>query len=258
MLVLERRFDGIEERLAHVDIALPERLELIEALLEAQAAALAGAPRPDATAIVEQVDLHVALAGQDLEARIERALAGQDLEGRINRALAGQDMGARIDRLENLVVASHETTIEIVGELVAAGREAPAVAPDGPDDQPVAPALEARLDRLESLVDASHNLMMDALGQAAPGPALSRLEQRLEGAEAELRSRLDKLEHRVGDTHQVTIEAIKALPAADLVGSLIEGVVTTGEMLDAELMDLKRMLVDQQPANRPGDGSRSR
>jgi hypothetical protein len=48
-------------------------------------------------------------------------------------------------------------------------------------------------------------------------------------------------------SHAALIDRVAQLAPAELVARLLQGVVTTGEMLDAELIDLRRLLADLRP-----------
>jgi len=95
------------------------------------------------------------------------------------------------------------------------------------DPDAVGAVLDRRLDRLETLVTSFHETTMGTLGRNH-----------------------DQLVAAVDASQATLIDRLAQLAPADLVARLIQGVVTTGEMLDAELIDLKRHLADQ--SRRPG------
>lgn len=85
-------------------------------------------------------------------------------------------------------------------------------------------ALDLRLDRLKVLVAFFREATMDALGRNC-----------------------EQIVAALDSSHAALTDRMAQLAPADLVARLIQGVVTTGEMLDAELIELKRLVADLRP-----------
>jgi len=141
------------------------------------------------------------------------------------------ELARRLDRVETLVVASHDATIEA------------AKATDGGPKAIVA-ALDGRLARMEARGVASGTSSLDAVAKV--GPALARLAQRLDDLEIELHTQLEKLDGAIGSVRHAVLQAMANSPSAELIGALQASVLTTGEHLDAELIDIKRLVAGQR------------
>jgi len=97
---------------------------------------------------------------------------------------------------------------------------------------------------------------LEALLEAIGG-RFDRLDDRLDHLEHGLPERLDllgtldrnheRLVAALDASHATLVDRMAQLAPAELVARLIQGVVTTGEMLDAEMIDLKRLLADMRP-----------
>lgn len=135
----------------------------------------------------------------------------------IERLERGFDRGVRLlegrlGRLEDRVASSNAATVEALGQVGGGLAEE-----SGADA--VGAVLDRRLDRLETLVATFHESTMGALARSA-----------------------EQVDNAQAASHAAVIDRLAQLAPADLVARLIQGVVTTGEMLDAELIDLKRLL----------------
>ncbi|MEO5679850.1 MAG: hypothetical protein ABIS47_09280 [Acidimicrobiales bacterium] len=234
----------IEARLGRLEtLVMAAHATTMEAIGEIALAPPSDEPGPDDGELLARFErleaLVVASHAPTLEAVGELASAGAapSPDSRLHPELL-----VRLERLEALVLASHASTLEAV-ELASAGDPVGTEASARADP----PELLHRLERLESLLDASHSLTLDALSQMAPAHVVSRLEQRLEVVDAGLRGRLDQVKARIDAAQAATMEAVSELAPAHLVTTLIEGVVATGEMLDEELLDLRRLLADHGP-----------
>ncbi len=128
---------------------------------------------------------------------------------------------ARLEHLEDRVASSSAATVDALRQVGSGGMAEEAKASDA---DAVGAVLDRRLDRLETLVASFHEASMGALGRDH-----ERLVAALDASQATL------------------IDRLTQLAPAELVARLLQGVVTTGEMLDAELIDLKRLLADLRP-----------
>jgi len=184
---------------------------LVEALLAAQqAVASAGSGQPVGDALLRQV-----------ESRVELADAG---------------LQERLARLEALLVASHASTMRAVES--AGGHQA-----EGPVVNGDTEVLDRRLERVEALVAATGGSSLDAMARV--GEAVAGLEKRLEDVEVELHIQLERLDSAIGSFRPAVLQAIADHPSAELLNSLQASVMATGEHLDAELIDLKRLVAGQ-------------
>ncbi len=141
----------------------------------------------------------------------------------LERLEQGFDRGVRLleDRLgllEDRVTSSTAATVEALRQVDPGG------AAEESDADAVGAVLDRRLDRLETLVASFHEATMGALG---------RNPERIVAA-------LDA-------SHAALIDRVAQLAPAELVARLLQGVITTGEMLDAELIDLKRLVANLRP-----------
>jgi len=118
----------------------------------------------------------------------------------------------RFDRLDDrLARLEHDLPerLDLVGARLAEASDADAVGA----------VLDRRLERLETLVTSFHETTMGTLGRNN-----------------------DQLVAAFDASQATLIDRLAQLAPADLVARLIEGVVATGEMLDAELIELKGIL----------------
>jgi len=164
------------------------------------------------------------LVGARLAEAASSASASPPDRAVIERLERGFDRGVRLlegrlERLEDRVASSNAATVEALRQVGGSGGMA-----DESDADAVSAVLDRRLDRLETLVATFHETTMGALG---------RNHERLVAA--------------VDASQATLIDRLAQLAPADLVTRLIQGVVTTGEMLDAELIDLQRLLADLRP-----------
>jgi hypothetical protein len=117
--------------------------------------------------------------------------------------------------------------------------------------------LEARLDKLQASLEASHAASLEAAGMLA-GRLVARVEEQVAGIEAAFLAGHERVAAQnralLGERHRellaaleaerrATISALGQVASAQLTERLVEGVVALGEVLDAELVNLRRLLV---------------
>jgi hypothetical protein len=117
--------------------------------------------------------------------------------------------------------------------------------------------LEARLDKLQASLEASHAASLEAAGMLA-GRLVARVEEQVAGIEAAVLAGHERVAAQnralLGERHRellaaleaerrATISALGQVASAQLTERLVEGVVALGEVLDAELVNLRRLLV---------------
>jgi len=118
------------------------------------------------------------------------------------------------------------------------------------------------LEKLEARLEAAHAASVEAVGLLA-GQVMAGLEEQIARLDATLAARhqllvaqeeahvarhvelLAKIDAALGEM----VDAIGGLASTQLIDKLLGDVVATGEVLDAELIDLKRMLHEQRLAS---------
>lgn len=175
------------------------------------------------------------------------------LEEQVAAEVAGLE--ARLEKLETRLAAAHAASVETVGLLagqLVAGLQEQVEAIEG--------RLQERYDRAMVQVDeqaarverALRALREDLVGEVDRQTA--RLESALGASRAQVVAevskadgiRHDELLAKLTDAQAGMLEAVGGLASGQLVDKLLEDVVATGEVLDAELIDLKRLLNDQR------------
>jgi len=196
--------------------------------------------------------VNVALAG--LEERV--ALLDDRVPGETS---AVDEVVGAVERLRNGVATGFDEAEErarLLGEQVA-GEAAAAIGP----------MIEASAERLQLIVSSRLGQLAQQIssGEAERDARFEKLEARLEAGQAGSADAagnlagqvLDRVEElvtaRLAEAQAVTMEAIGALASKSLLEELIDGVVVTGEVVEAELVALKRLVVEQRrdPSDSP-------
>ncbi len=119
--------------------------------------------------------------------------------------------------------------------------------------------LEARLEAIEIRFHGASDASLEAVGMLA-AQMISMMQEQVSGIEVSLQARHDMLvahleaavaerhDHLVAKVeaiHESTLEAMSGLASGPLVDRLLEGVVALGEVLDADLVNLRRLITEE-------------
>ena len=163
LLVIEGRFDRIEERLVHVERG-------------------GGTAPPASLVTAEQIEERISSASQEIERRIERLEALVTASHRVTIEAVGQlaanggpdealspDVVVRLERIEALLAAPVSPDVQAVAALANAVAEL-ATRLDVLDG-----ALQGRTDQISSRIDSSHRAILGALGDLVPRGMVAEL-----------------------------------------------------------------------------------
>jgi len=108
------------------------------------------------------------------------------------------------------------------------------------------------LEKLEARLETAHAASVEAVGMLA-GQVMAGIEaarhQLLVAQEEALVARHLELLAKIDAARAEMVDAVGGLASTQLIDKLLGDVVATGEVLDAELIDLKRMLNEQRVAS---------
>lgn len=245
---------GLEDQVAGVDRALQARHdELVAKRLEA--------PQDRFDELGAKLDrLESAMASQPtgLLARLEEAVVllaarHRELLARLAdlELLEGMGRGEVVEKVERFELALAPRYDELLARL----DRFEALGPPYADvlarlerfESALAPRYDELLAKLEGLAgpgDSRHDeLVAKVDGVGAPaGLRHDELLAQLEEVATAMGLRHDELLERLEAAQSATMEAVGGLASGRLIDELLEGVVATGEVLDAELIELRRLV----------------
>lgn len=173
----------------------------------------------------------VVAATPDLADRVERLELGMlRWFTRLEEQATAHDaaLEARLEKLEARLTAAHDASVEAVGLL--AGH--------------LVARFEEQVEGLESAIDAWHQRFASQL-EAGMAQRHTELVTRLEADRSDRGATLEALgalASGLETDRDELLEAISGLASGQLVDRLLEGVVALGEVLDADLVNLRRLI----------------